>query len=60
MDATTAHIDEIELKPKKPSRLSGINQRRLQLFKANKRGYWSFWIFLFLFHGLAGGGVHCQ
>jgi microcin C transport system permease protein len=49
MDATTAHVDEVELKPKKPSRLSGINQRRLQLFKANRRGYWSFWIFLFLF-----------
>ena len=21
-----------------------FNQRRLQLFKANKRGYWSFWM----------------
>lgn len=26
-----------------------INQRRLELFKANRRGYWSFWIFLGLF-----------
>ena len=30
-------------------RLSPINQRRLQNFKANKRGYWSFWIFMVLF-----------
>ena len=33
----------------KTSRLSPINQRRLANFRANKRGYWSFWIFLFLF-----------
>ncbi|MGO8845101.1 MAG: ABC transporter permease [Methylocella sp.] len=32
-----------------PFRLSPINQRRLANFKANKRGYWSFWIFLFFF-----------
>jgi microcin C transport system permease protein len=29
--------------------LSPMNQRRLQNFKANKRGYWSFWVFLVLF-----------
>jgi microcin C transport system permease protein len=29
--------------------LTPINQRRLANFRANKRGYWSFWIFLFLF-----------
>ncbi len=29
--------------------LSAINKRRWENFKANKRGYWSFWIFLFLF-----------
>ncbi|MDE1993255.1 MAG: ABC transporter permease, partial [Rhizobiaceae bacterium] len=29
--------------------LSPINQRRLANFKRNKRGYWSFWIFLVLF-----------
>jgi microcin C transport system permease protein len=28
--------------------LSPITQRRLSQFKANKRGYWSFWIFLVL------------
>lgn len=29
--------------------LSPINRRRLANFRANKRGYWSFWIFLVLF-----------
>jgi len=29
--------------------LSPINQRRWQSFKANRRGYWSLWIFLVLF-----------
>lgn len=31
------------------AQLSPINQRRLQNFKANRRGYWSLWIFLVLF-----------
>ncbi|MFN8759708.1 MAG: ABC transporter permease [Tagaea sp.] len=30
-------------------RLSPLNRRRLANFKANRRGYWSFWIFLALF-----------
>lgn len=30
-------------------RLSPINARRLQNFKANRRGFWSFWVFLILF-----------
>jgi microcin C transport system permease protein len=30
-------------------RISPINRRRWQNFKANKRGYWSLWIFLALF-----------
>ena len=30
-------------------RLSPINQRRWELFKANRRGYYSFWIFCALF-----------
>jgi microcin C transport system permease protein len=34
---------------RRPLRLSPINQRRLANFKANRRGYWSFWIFLFIF-----------
>ncbi len=29
--------------------LSGINRRRVDLFKANRRGLWSLWIFLVLF-----------
>jgi microcin C transport system permease protein len=29
--------------------LSPVNQRRLANFRANRRGYWSFWIFLVLF-----------
>lgn len=31
------------------SRLSPLNARRLANFRANKRGYWSLWIFLVLF-----------
>ncbi|MEX0922388.1 MAG: ABC transporter permease [Rhodovibrionaceae bacterium] len=31
--------------------LSPLNRRRLDNFKANRRGYWSFWIFLVLFLG---------
>ncbi len=30
-------------------KLSEINRRRLANFRANRRGYWSFWIFLALF-----------
>jgi microcin C transport system permease protein len=30
-------------------KLSGLNQRRWELFKQNRRGYWSFWIFSVLF-----------
>ena len=30
-------------------KLSGLNERRWQLFKANRRGFWSLWIFLVLF-----------
>ena len=29
-------------------KLSPLNQRRLHNFRANRRGYWSFWIFLVL------------
>ncbi len=35
--------------PERTGWLSPINQRRLDNFKANRRGYWSFWIFLVLF-----------
>jgi microcin C transport system permease protein len=43
----------ISIFPARPRRrrfqLSPVNQRRLVNFRANKRGYWSFWIFLVLF-----------
>ncbi|MEJ6781841.1 ABC transporter permease [Aminobacter sp. Piv2-1] len=35
--------------PARRPRLSPINRRRWQNFKANRRGYWSLWIFLVLF-----------
>jgi microcin C transport system permease protein len=42
----------------KPARsrfaLTPINQRRLANFKANRRGYWSLWIFLVLFFASLG------
>lgn len=34
--------------------LSPLTSRRLQQFRANKRGYWSFWIFLVLFFACLG------
>lgn len=43
-----ASVAEHSTQAKKPF-LSPINQRRWQSFKANRRGYWSLWIFLFLF-----------
>ncbi len=33
----------------RPPRLSPLNQRRWQNFKAHRRGWWSLWIFLVLF-----------
>lgn len=33
----------------KPPRLNPINQRRWRQFRANRRGWWSLWIFLVLF-----------
>jgi microcin C transport system permease protein len=32
-----------------PIGISPINRRRWQNFKSNRRGWWSFWIFLVLF-----------
>ena len=45
---TKAEIEEAPAKTARP-RLSPLNQRRWQNFKANRRGYWSLWIFLLLF-----------
>ena len=55
MDAPVTHdsIDAIQRLdiPPKPTRfvLTPINARRWANFKANKRGFWSLWIFLILF-----------
>jgi microcin C transport system permease protein len=52
MDAPLPRIStEARPAPIEPSRfaLSPINKRRWQNFKANRRGWWSFWIFLILF-----------
>jgi microcin C transport system permease protein len=35
-------------------KLTPINQRRLANFRANRRGLWSFWIFVVLFFGTLG------
>ncbi len=43
-----ALADALPVPPKRPL-LSPLNQRRWQSFKANRRGYWSLWIFLALF-----------
>ncbi len=37
--------------------MTPLTQRRLSQFKANKRGYWSFWIFLILFVLAMGAAV---
>ena len=60
-DASTVELDRVPiaspaaapLAPPLPRqgfvKLSPINRRRWQNFKANRRGYWSFWIFMVLF-----------
>ncbi|MBA4782497.1 MAG: ABC transporter permease [Rhizobiales bacterium] len=45
MDTLTTNATPMARKP----RLSPLNQRRWQNFKANRRGYWALWIFLVLF-----------
>lgn len=47
MDVTSTAIP-IPEKPRRPF-LSPVNRRRLENFKANRRGYWSFWLFMVLF-----------
>jgi microcin C transport system permease protein len=55
-DRTRIQLPETAAAEKRPSEappysrwLSPLNVRRLQSFKANRRGYWSFWIFMVLF-----------
>jgi microcin C transport system permease protein len=43
-----AQVERVRRQAAKPW-LSPINQRRWQNFRANRRGYWSLWIFLALF-----------
>ena len=43
-----AEVEQVRHRAKRPF-LSPLNQRRWQSFKANRRGYWSLWIFLVLF-----------
>ena len=46
--AVTVHAPA-PVKPPRKGLLSPTNIRRWQNFKANRRGYWSFWLFLLLF-----------
>ncbi len=48
-DVVTKTAVEMERTPVRRSRFSPLNQRRWENFKANRRGYWSLWIFLVLF-----------
>ncbi|MFK8253795.1 ABC transporter permease [Ancylobacter terrae] len=48
MDAATA-LPPPAAEPAPRSRLSPLNQRRLANFRRNRRGWWSFWIFMILF-----------
>jgi microcin C transport system permease protein len=41
-------VEKVRHRARRPL-LSPLNQRRWQNFKANRRGYWSLWIFLILF-----------
>jgi microcin C transport system permease protein len=43
-----AEVEQVRERAVRPW-LSPLNQRRWQNFKANRRGYWSLWIFLVLF-----------
>ena len=45
---TKAEVEKVRERTTRPW-LSPLNQRRWQNFKANRRGYWSLWIFLVLF-----------
>ena len=56
MSDTTAANSEMETEVYKgykvgPFKVTPLNHRRWLGFKANRRGYWSFWIFMFLFIG---------
>ncbi|RUU78276.1 ABC transporter permease, partial [Mesorhizobium sp. M7A.T.Ca.TU.009.01.3.1] len=48
MSEAIVPVDAAPARIKRPF-LSPLNKRRLQNFRANRRGYWSLWIFLVLF-----------
>ncbi|SIQ77165.1 microcin C transport system permease protein [Rhizobium sp. RU20A] len=47
--ATTTALSPADASPVRRGLRSPVNQRRWQNFRANRRGYWSLWIFLVLF-----------
>ncbi|MBZ5762197.1 MULTISPECIES: ABC transporter permease [Rhizobium] len=49
MDTPISTAAAIPVKPPRKGLLSPPNLRRWENFKANRRGYWSFWLFLLLF-----------
>ena len=42
-------VDMVTAEGPQRRRISPLNERRWQIFKAHARGYWSLWIFLVLF-----------
>ena len=49
-DTTAVGISGLDVTPERRwIEISPLNRRRWQNFKANRRGYWSLWIFLALF-----------
>jgi microcin C transport system permease protein len=49
-DTTAVGIERLDVPPERRRiSISPISRRRWQNFKANRRGYWSLWIFLVLF-----------
>ena len=49
MDKATHPVSVTPVKPPRKGLLSPTNIRRWRNFKANRRGYWSFWLFMLLF-----------
>lgn len=49
MTASASVAAPVDTSPSNRGWLTPTNRRRLQNFKANRRGYWSFWIFMVLF-----------
>ena len=47
--AVETEREEAGARPARRPWLSPLNRRRWANFKANRRGYWSLWIFLVLF-----------